>query len=404
MKIAVVHDYFTQMGGAEKVTEELVRLVPDATLFSTVALPDKMPSGLQGRPVVTSWMQHLPMLKKYYRLYFLLYPWAVSSLDVSDYSLVLSSSSGYAKGISTARDAIHICYCHTPMRWAWSFDSYSKREGFGSGRRFVLSHLVAALRGWDIGASRQPDHFIANSKMVAARILRAYNRVAEVIYPPIDIDRFHISTQLDDYYLVLSRLVSYKRIDLAVRACSSLGRKLLVIGDGPDLARLKALAGPTVIFAGRLPDSQVEYHAARCKALLFPGEEDFGMAPVEVAAAGRPSIALPASSSIARSRKISWQPSRASSALSGPLWRSGVTRRPSVFPSSSPTCAASSPASAPRCRREPLSTAIRPLRTRDPWSGQLTPWARQQQHDRANREPAIDRYEVRGSHLGCGRC
>jgi glycosyltransferase involved in cell wall biosynthesis len=298
MKIAVVHDYFTQMGGAEKVTEELVRLVPDATLFSTVALPDKMPSGLQGRPVVTSWMQHLPMLKKYYRLYFLLYPWAVSSLDVSDYSLVLSSSSGYAKGISTARDAIHICYCHTPMRWAWSFDSYSKREGFGSGRRFVLSHLVAALRGWDIGASRQPDHFIANSKMVAARILRAYNRVAEVIYPPIDIDRFHISTQLDDYYLVLSRLVSYKRIDLAVRACSSLGRKLLVIGDGPDLARLKALAGPTVIFAGRLPDSQVEYHAARCKALLFPGEEDFGMAPVEVAAAGRPSIAFRAGGAV----------------------------------------------------------------------------------------------------------
>jgi glycosyltransferase involved in cell wall biosynthesis len=298
MQIAVVHDYFTQMGGAERVAQELARMLPKASLHTTVALPDLMPPGLTGRQVETSWMQHLPRMKQYYRLYFILYPLAVRSLDLSRYDLVISSSSGYAKGVRTNRDAIHVCYCHTPMRWAWNFDSYSARETMGIAKRLLLPPMIRALRKWDEGASRYPDHFVANSKTVAARIKRAYGRTAEVIHPPIDINRFQASPEQEDYYLVLSRLISYKRIDLAIEACSSLGRRLLVIGDGPDLNRLVAKAGPTVKFLSRLSDNEVGHYAARCRALIFPGEEDFGMAPLEVAAAGRPTIAYRAGGSV----------------------------------------------------------------------------------------------------------
>lgn len=291
MRIAIVHDYFTQLGGAEKVAKELYRLLPESFLFATVAVPNCMPPGLEGVPVETSWMQALPNIENYYRLYFFLYPFAVSSLDLSSYDLVVSSSSGYAKGVQTSMDAIHVCYCHTPMRWAWNYQSYVKRESFGFSQKAILPMFIRGLRLWDEQASRQPDHFVANSRTVAERIRRVYQRSAEVIHPPIEIERFHPCGKQDDYYLVLSRLVSYKRIDLAVQACTQRRKKLLVIGEGPDRQNLEAIAGPSVHFLGRAPDEQVEYHVARCQALLFPGEEDFGMAPVEAAAAGRPTIA-----------------------------------------------------------------------------------------------------------------
>jgi glycosyltransferase involved in cell wall biosynthesis len=292
MKIAVVHDYFTQLGGAEKVAEQLYCMLPDPSLFATVAFRKCMPSGISGVPVKTSWMQNLPGIEKYYRLYFLLYPFAVNDLDLSSYELVLSSSSGYAKGVTTSRDAVHVCYCHTPMRWAWNFDSYSERESFGFSQRTLLPMLISGLQRWDKDASRQPDHFVANSRVVAERIRRVYGRSAEVIHPPIDVDRFRFSEEREDYYVVLSRLVSYKRIDLAVRACSERKKKLMVLGEGPDRKSLEAVAGPTVRFLGRVSDADAEHVVARCKALLFPGEEDFGMVPLEVAAAGRPTIAF----------------------------------------------------------------------------------------------------------------
>lgn len=292
MKIAIVHDYFTQLGGAEKVAEEMFQMFPRASLFSTVAFRDQMPPGLRQVPIKTSWMQNLPGIRKYYRYYFLFYPFAVSSLNLAHYDLVLSSSSGYVKGVSASRDAMHICYCHTPMRWAWNFDGYSEREAMSPTMRVALQGATSLLRQWDIGASRQPDHFIANSQVVAERIRVAYGRSAEVIHPPIDIDRFRLSDEVDDYYMVLSRMVSYKRLDLAVEACTRLGRNLVVVGSGPHSSSLRSIAGPTVRFAGRLPDAEVARLAARCRALLFPGEEDFGMAPLEVAAAGRPTIAF----------------------------------------------------------------------------------------------------------------
>lgn len=291
MKVAIVHDYFTQLGGAEKVAGEIYRMLPNSSLFATVAFSNCVPSELAGVPIETSWLQKLPGMEKYYRLYFLLYPFGVSGLDISGYDLVISSSSGYAKGLRADRDAVHVCYCHTPMRWVWNFDNYSSRESFGLGRRALLTMLLRGLKTWDQGASRQPDHFIANSKTVAERIQKVYGRSAVVIHPPIQIDRFRPSSEREDFYLVLARLIPYKRIDLAVRACTELGRNLVVIGEGPGRRALEAIAGPTVRFLGRVSDVDVEYFVSRCRALLFPGEEDFGMVPLEVAAAGRPTIA-----------------------------------------------------------------------------------------------------------------
>jgi glycosyltransferase involved in cell wall biosynthesis len=292
VRIAVVHDYFIQRGGAEKLAEAIYNMFPGADLFATVALKSRMPDSLRHVPVKTSWMQKLPLLEKYYRFYFPLYPLAVSSLDLSEYDLVISSSSGYAKGVRANPDAIHVCYCHTPMRWVWSFQSYSARESFGGAVRQILRVILCGLKAWDIRAARQPDFFIANSNVVADRIAGAYQRHAEVIHPPIDVNRFAISHESGTHYVVLARLVSYKRIDLAVEAMTRLGRKLIVIGEGPAIDALRAIAGPTVQFVGRASDEDVEKYVRTCRALIFPGEEDFGMAPLEVAAAGRPTVAF----------------------------------------------------------------------------------------------------------------
>jgi glycosyltransferase involved in cell wall biosynthesis len=291
MNVALVHDYFTQMGGAERVVEAFYRLLPDATVFTTVSNPARLPEDLRRARIQTSWMQSLPGVHRLYRHYFLLYPLAVASLDLRGYDLVISSSSGYAKGVRVDRNAMHICYCHTPMRWVWRYDDYTTREGFGRARRALLPFLIQGLKRWDENAARQPDQYVANSRVVAERIWTAYHREAVVIPPPIDVHRFRPGPTQDDFYLIISRLVGYKRIDLAVEACSALKRRLIVIGDGPDRQRLERLKGPTVQFLGRQPDEVVRAHASSCRALLFPGEEDFGMVPLEVNAAGRPVVA-----------------------------------------------------------------------------------------------------------------
>ncbi len=237
-------------------------------------------------------MQRLPGMEQRFRQYFLLYPFAVEHFDLSDYDLIFSSSSGYAKGVRRRKNAIHVCYCHTPMRWVWRYKDYVARESFGRVSRSLLPISLWGLKKWDLRAAQQPNYYIANSRLVAERIKQIYGREAFVIPPPIDVDRFQMSSQMDDYYLVLSRLVPYKRIDLAIEACKRLGRRLVIIGDGPDRQRLQKLAGPETEFLGRQPDSQVSRYASRCRALLFPGEEDFGMVPLEVNAAGRPVIAF----------------------------------------------------------------------------------------------------------------
>lgn len=291
-KIAVVHDYFVQMGGAEKVAEQMHKLYPTAPMFTTVDLRRQIPPELRGAKVHTSWMQNLPGMQKHFRHYFALYPLAVEGLNLKEFDLILSSSSGYAKGVRKRRGAIHICYCHTPMRWAWRYEDYAAREEFGTIKRTVLPFALAALRRWDLRAAEQPDFYIVNSHTVARRIREIYKRDAVVIPPPIDVGRFSADAPDEDYYLVLSRMIAYKHLDLAIEACKKMNRRLVVIGDGPDRKRLESLAGKNTEFLGRQPDDVVNKYASRCRALLFPGEEDFGMVPLEINASGRPVIAF----------------------------------------------------------------------------------------------------------------
>ena len=279
------------MGGAERVAEAMHNSFPSAPMYTLVAHPNGIPQGLRTADIRTSPLQKLPSIDRHFRHYFMLYPFAVENFDLSEYDLIFSSSSGYAKGVRRRRNAIHVCYCHTPMRWVWRYDDYVARERFGGAVRAALPYLLWGLRKWDLRASRQPNYYIANSRLVAQRIKKIYGREAFVIPPPIDVQRFQMANEVDDYYLVLSRLMPYKRIDLAIEACKRMNRRLIIIGDGPDRERLEKLADDRIEFLGRQPDKIVNYYAARCQALLFPGEEDFGMVPLEVNAAGRPVIA-----------------------------------------------------------------------------------------------------------------
>jgi glycosyltransferase involved in cell wall biosynthesis len=291
-RIALAHDYFIQMGGAERVAEELHSIFPTAPMFTTVDRREQFPRGLSKKNVCASLMQRLPVNIKNHRNYFLLYPLAIESFDMSDFDLIISSSSGYAKGLRKRKGAIHVNYCHTPMRWVWRYEDYAAREQFSGLKRKVLPVLLEKLKRWDIRAAAQPDLYIANSQIVADRIKQCYGRDAAVIPPPIDVERFSIDEPDEDFYLLLSRLNPYKRLDLAIEACKKLDRPLIVIGDGAAREQLEKIAGPKTRFLGRQPDSVVAQYAGRCRALIFPGEEDFGMTPLEVNAAGRPIIAF----------------------------------------------------------------------------------------------------------------
>jgi len=290
-KVALVHDYFVEFGGAERVIEAIHDSFPSAPLYTTVALPQFLPKRLRTADIRTSMMQRLPSMDRRFRHYFMLYPFAVEKMDLTEYDLLFSSSSGYAKGVHRRRNAIHVCYCHTPMRWVWRYEDYVAREKFNRGIRTMLPFFLWGLRKWDLRAAQQPNYYIANSRLVAERIKKIYGREAHVIPPPIDVNRFHMSNDIQDYYLILSRLIPYKRIDLAIEACKRMNRRLVIIGDGPDRARLEKIADDRIEFLGRQPDPVVNYYLARSRALLFPGEEDFGMAPLEANAAGRPVIA-----------------------------------------------------------------------------------------------------------------
>src|SRR5436190_20250647 len=210
------------MGGAERVAEAMHDSFPGAPMYTTVALPQSLPKRLRTADIRTSPLQHLPALKTRFRHYFMLYPFAIERFDLSEYDLIFSSSSGYAKGVRRRRDAIHVCYCHTPMRWVWRYEDYVARESFGRVARSLLPISLWGLKKWDLRAAQQPNYYIANSRLVAQRIKEIYGREAIVIPPPIDVDRFQMSPHVDDYYLVLSRLVPYKRIDLAIEACKRL--------------------------------------------------------------------------------------------------------------------------------------------------------------------------------------
>lgn len=293
MKVALVHDYLNQMGGAERVVLAFHEIFPDAPIYTSIYDPKRVDSAFQKMDIRTSFMQKFPLVTKHHQPYLPFYPFAMESLDLRGYDLVLSSSSAFGKGVITRPETLHICYCHTPMRWCWNYEEYVEREKLGKVARSILPFIVSGLRVWDQTSAARVDHFIANSPIVAERIRKYYRREAVVIPPPVEASRFSFdpTTRPGNYFLMLSRLVPYKRIDLAIEACNHLHLPLVIIGGGRDLERLQKLAGPTIKFLGQLPDKDVIQYYMHCRALLFSGEEDFGITPLEAQACGRPVIA-----------------------------------------------------------------------------------------------------------------
>ncbi len=301
MRVALVHDYLNQMGGAERVLMAFHEIFPEAPIYTSIYDPQRVDPAFQHMDIRTSFMQKLPFVKKHHQPFLPLYPFALETLDLRDYDLVLSSSSAFAKGIITKPQTLHICYCHTPMRWCWNYEEYVEREQLGKMARSVLPFLITGLRVWDQTTAMRVDHFIANSPVVAERIHKYYRREAVIIPPPVEVRRFPFdpNIELEDYFLIVSRLIPYKRIDLAIEACNQLQQPLVIIGGGRDEERLRKLAGPTIRFLGRLSDQEVVHYYTHCRALLFPGEEDFGITPLEAQASGRPVIAYGAGGALA---------------------------------------------------------------------------------------------------------
>lgn len=290
-RVAIVHYWLVTMRGGEKVLEELCRLYPQADIFTLVADRDKLSPFLRERTIYTSFLQRFPGAKKHYQKLLPLMPFALEHFDLNAYDIVLSSESGPAKGVVVRPDALHICYCHSPMRYIWDHYHVYRRDMSALGR-VAMSIAAPFLRVWDVTTSARVDVFVANSAHVARRIKRVYGRAAEVVHPPVAVDDFSIAADRGDFYLCAGQLVSYKRIDLAVRAFTGTSRRLLVIGEGAQMADLKRIAGPNVEFLGYQPFAVLKDHLARCRALVFPGEEDFGILPVEAMASGRPVIAF----------------------------------------------------------------------------------------------------------------
>lgn len=293
MKIAIVHYWLVTMRGGEKVVEELCRLFPEADILTLVCDRKKLSPLLQKRNIITSFLQKIPGAKKHYTKLLPLMPFALEQLNLQEYDLVISSESGPAKGVITRPDAVHICYCHSPMRYIWDHYHIYRRD-LGRLGKLVMSLAAPPLRVWDVTTAARVDVFVANSAHVARRIRRFYARDAVVVHPPVAVNDFTISEERGDFYLCAGQLVTYKRVDLAVRAFKMLGKRLVVIGEGPQMAELKRLGGPSVEFLGYQPFAVLLDHVARCRALVFPGEEDFGILPVEAMACGRPVIAYDA--------------------------------------------------------------------------------------------------------------
>jgi glycosyltransferase involved in cell wall biosynthesis len=288
-KIALVHDWLTGMRGGEKCLEVLCEFYPDAPLYTLLHLKGTMSAAIESRPIHTSFIQHLPGIRSKYRSYLPLFPCAVGSLDLSGYDVVLSTSHCVAKGAQARVGGLHICYCHTPMRYVW--EMYDEYFGPGKADRFTRAAMAAVapwLRRWDVKTASRVDHYIANSENVRRRIRAHYHRDAAVIFPPVDTDHFGLSESAADYYLIVSALVPYKKVDLAVEAFNRMGKRLVIVGKGPEEDRLKAIAGPGIEFLGWKSDDDLKGLYAGCRALIFPGEEDFGIVPLEAMACGKP--------------------------------------------------------------------------------------------------------------------
>jgi glycosyltransferase involved in cell wall biosynthesis len=294
MRVALAHDYLNQNGGAEKVLEHLHALYPDAPIFTSMYAPKLMPRAYRSWDIRTSFMQRLPFVATRHQSYLMMYPIAFESFDLSDYDVVISNSSAFCKGVITGPNTLHISYCLTPMRWVWNYRAYVERERLGGVARMLLPPLISYLRIWDAGASSRVDRYIAISRAVSARIKKYYRRDSEIIYPPVDTQWFPDARPRGDYYMTVGRLAPYQRKDLVVEAFRELGLPVKIVGDGRDRARLQARATPNIEILGRVDEDTLRDLYANCRGYLFPGEEDFGIAPVEAQAAGKPVIAYAA--------------------------------------------------------------------------------------------------------------
>ena len=293
MKVAIIHYWLVGMRGGERVLEQICQLYPDADIYTHVANPGALSDVIRAHKISETFISRLPKARKLYQKYLPLMPRALEALDLQEYDLIISSESGPAKGVITRPDALHVCYCHSPMRYIWDlYGEYKSNAGWLT--RFVMPELAHRLRIWDTTSAARVDHIIANSHFVARRISKSWGREASVIHPPVDVDSFLPSRNSSGYkfYLYAGELVSYKRPDLVVDAFNGSSLKLVVIGDGPERARLEKSSGDNITFLGRVPFYTLREYYANCRALIFPGVEDFGIVPLEVMASGRPVLAF----------------------------------------------------------------------------------------------------------------
>jgi glycosyltransferase involved in cell wall biosynthesis len=291
LRVAIVHDWLNQIGGAEGVLEALVEIFAGAPIYTSIYWAEAMPAAYRAWDIRTTWMDRLPGIYRHHQPYLLLYPRAFGGLELRGYDLVVSNKSAFCLGVQTPEETRHICYCLTPTRFVWDFDSYVQREQVGGAAERLVRPFLGWLRRWERSAADRVDAFVTISREIQARVRRTYNRESVVIYPPVDTTRFTPAGGHDDYFLIVSRLIPYKRIDLAVKAFTELGLPLWIGGSGRDRDSLEAMAGPNVRFLGYVPDEELGPLMARCRAFVFPGLEDFGIAPVQAMAAGRPVIA-----------------------------------------------------------------------------------------------------------------
>lgn len=295
-RTVLVHDYLNQYGGAERVLEAMHELVPHSPVYTSLYDPDAMPAAYRNWDVRTTFIDRMPVAKRNHQMVLPAYPVAFDRLQVPDCDLVLSSSSAWAKMVRPPAGAVHVSYIHSPMRFAWTFRQYCEREKLPGVARHGLRPVMGVFRWRDRVTTSRVDRLIANSTVVQERIRRYWKRESTVIFPPVETDRFTPgpASEVGDYFLMVSRLVPYKRFDIAIEAFNRLGLPLWIVGDGRDRARLESLAGPSIRFLGRLPDDEVRHLWARCRATVFMSEDDFGIAQVEAQAAGRPVIAYAA--------------------------------------------------------------------------------------------------------------